>query len=184
MSLFAACCWPELPLSCFPAIPPCPGLVSPSNSCELVSGVTSDRVQRSWDTGRCQLHVMSVLQRIISRGDHHVITSVTRPRPHLVDGERLNCQEIESVSTVKLVLIFFSMIVKVKGLLSMVLPWVNHRLNYEITKVRQRDIWHNQVSNVNASPRRDSLFLCMKYYTLPRVCGDSCDINFFQMSRK
>lgn len=34
------------------------------------------------------------------------------------------------------------------------------------------DIWHNQVSNVNASPRRDSLFLCMKYYTLPWVCGE------------
>ena len=53
-------------------------------------------------------------------GDHHVITSVTRTRAHylsqcgdntLVDGEHLNCQESESVSTVKLVVIF-SMIVK------------------------------------------------------------------------
>ena len=113
MSLFAV-------FSAVSAIPPCPGLVSPSNSCELVSGVTSDRVQRSWDTGRCQLHVMSVLPRIISRGDHHVITSVTRPQPHYlsqcgdntsVDGKHLNCQESESVSTVKLVVIF-SMIVK------------------------------------------------------------------------
>ena len=60
-------------------------------------------------------NVMSVLARIISRGDHHVITSITRPLAHylsqcgdntLVDGEHLNCQESESVSTVKLVVIF------------------------------------------------------------------------------
>ena len=46
-----AFCLVNLSLSAVPAIPPCPALVSPSNSCELVSGVTSDRVQRSWDTG-------------------------------------------------------------------------------------------------------------------------------------
>ena len=90
----------------------------------------------------CQLHVMSVLQRIISRGDHHVITSVTRPRAHylsqcgdntLVDGEHLNCQESESVSTVKLVVIF-SMIVK--GLLSCL--WSYLELNTDsITKVQK-----------------------------------------------
>ena len=45
---------------------------------------------------------VSVLARIITRGDHHVIISVTRPLAHypsqcgdntLVDGEHLNCQE-------------------------------------------------------------------------------------------
>ena len=44
------------------AIPPCPGSVSLSNSCELVSGVTSER---SWDRGPVSpaCDVMSVLWR-------------------------------------------------------------------------------------------------------------------------